>query len=270
MRSAIVVPTSCAAHRRFWRISGPRGARSLLRMLVSVETRDAVKLVRVDRPPANAINLELLDELVRVLEVLCAEAPAAVVIAGREGFFSAGVDLKAVPAYGPDEHRRMVSGINRMVLATYTMRCPVVAAVTGHAIAGGLVLALCADLRIASLEGRYGLTEVKVGVPYPRAAIGVVRAELPRHAARRLALGNQLVDGAEALRLGLCDEALSPEQVLSRALEVATEMAAFPAGVYAATKRELRDAKAAALKAAAETEPLLEGWLTADRAELRT
>jgi enoyl-CoA hydratase/carnithine racemase len=55
-----------------------------------------------------------------------------------------------------DEHRRMVNGINRMVLATYGISCPVIAAVTGHAIAGSLVLALCADLRIASLEGRYG------------------------------------------------------------------------------------------------------------------
>lgn len=69
----------------------------------------------------------------------------------------------------------MVSGINRMVLATYGMSCPVIAAVTGHAIARGLVLALCADLRIASLEGCYGLTEVKVGVPYSQPAIGVVQ-----------------------------------------------------------------------------------------------
>ena len=136
--------------------------------------------------PANATNLELLDELVAALEGLAADVPAALVIAGCDRFFSAGVDLKAVPGYGPDEHRRMVSGINRLVLATYGMSCPVIAAVTGHAIAGGLVLALCADLRIASLEGRYGLTEVKVGVPYPQAAIGVVRAELATHAARSL------------------------------------------------------------------------------------
>lgn len=73
-----------------------------------------------------------------------------------------------------------------MVLASNGMPCPVIAAVTGHAIAGGLVLALSADLRIASLEGRYRLTEVKVGVPYPQAAIGVVRAELAAPAVRNL------------------------------------------------------------------------------------
>lgn len=231
-------------------------------MFVSVEDVDLVTLVRLDRPPANAINLELLDELVAALEGLVADVPSAVVIAGRDGFFSAGVDLKAVPGYGPDEHRRMVNGINRMVLATYAMSCPVIGAVTGHAIAGGLVLALCADLRIASLKGSYGLTEVKVGVPYPQAAIGVVRAELPTHASRNLALSNRLIDGAEALRLGLFDEALPPDAVLPRAMEVAMEAAALPADVYAATKRELRDSALRAISAAVESEPLLEGWLT--------
>ena len=236
--------------------------RRLCCVFVSVETVDAMKLVRLDRPPANAINLELLDELVVAFEGLAVDVPAAVVIAGRDGFFSAGVDLKVVPGYGPDEHRRMVSGINRMVLAGYGMPCPVIAAVTGHAIAGGLVLALCADLRIASLDGRYGLTEVKVGVPYPQAAIGVVRAELAAHAARTLALSNRLIDGAEALRLGLFDEALPADAVLPRAMALATDTAAFPADVYAATKRELRDATVSAIEAAVESEPLLEGWLS--------
>jgi enoyl-CoA hydratase len=233
-------------------------------MFVSVEASGAVTVVRVDRAPANAITLELLDELVAALEGLAADAPAALVIAGRVGFFSAGVDLKAVPGYGPDEQRRMVSGINSMVLATYGMSCPVVAAVTGHAIAGGLVLALCADLRIASVEGRYGLTEIKVGVPYPQAAIGVVRAELPSHAARRLVLSNELIDGTEALRLGLFDEVLAPDAVLERAVEVATEMSALPAGVYAATKHELRSQSLGAIRAAVESEPLLESWLGGD------
>jgi enoyl-CoA hydratase len=233
-------------------------------MFVSVETSGEVTVVRIDRPPANAINIELLDELVAALEGAGADGPAAVVIAGRDGFFSAGVDLKALPGYGPGEHRQMVSGINRMVVATYGMPCPVIAAVTGHAVAGGLVLALCADLRIASLEGRYGLTEVKVGVPYPQAAIGVVRAELATHAARALVLGNRLIDGREALRLGLFDEALAPEAVFPRALQLADEMTAFPVDVYGATKRELRNRTISAITAAVASEPLLEGWLAAN------
>jgi enoyl-CoA hydratase len=138
-----------------------------------------------------------------------------------------------------------------------------VCAITGHAIAGGMVLALCGDHRVASSEGRYGLTEVKVGVPYPQAAIGVVRAELPAPAARVLALGNRLVDAAECVRLGAFDEAVAPGAVLDRALAVARELAAMPAGVYARTKAELRGATLAALRINAERDPLLDAWIGA-------
>jgi enoyl-CoA hydratase len=155
----------------------------------------------------------------------------------------------------------MVGGINRMVLTAYPLPFPVVAAVTGHAIAGGLVMALCADFRVASTEGRYGLTEIKVGVPYPQAALGVVRAELPAHAARQLALGNELVDGATAVRLGVFDEALAPELVIPRAKEMASQLGGMPAEVYARTKRDLREGSLNALRAAAEADPLLAGWV---------
>jgi enoyl-CoA hydratase len=141
------------------------------------------------------------------------------------------------------------------------MPFPVVGAITGHAIAGGLVLALCADVRVASLEGRYGLTEIKVGVPYPQAAIGVVRAELPPHAARKLVLGNQLIGGEEAARLGLFDEALPPDRVLPRAHEIAAELGAMPQDVYERTKRDLRDRSLGEMRDGAASDPLLEGWV---------
>ena len=99
-------------------------------MFVSVETSGTVTVVRVDRPPANAISIELLDELVDALEGLAAEAPAAVVIAGRVGFFSAG--RRPEGSAGVRTRRAASDGqrINRMVLATYGMPCPVIAAVT--------------------------------------------------------------------------------------------------------------------------------------------
>ena len=230
---------------------------------VSIAAREGVTVLTIDRAPANAMDLALLGDLVEAVEGLAIDMPSAVVIAGREGFFSAGADLKAVPGYGPAEQRGMVDAINRMALGVYGLPCPVVCAVTGHAIAGGLVLALCGDHRVASTEGRYGLTEVKVGVPYPQAAIGVVRAELPAPAARLLALGNRLVDAAECVRLGAFDEALAPDQVLDRALAVARELAAMPADVYARTKTELRGATLATLRISAERDPLLDAWVGA-------
>ena len=207
------------------------------------------------------MNLELLDELVASVEQVAGNPPAALVLAGRPGAFSAGLDLKAVPAYEPAEQRRMVEGINAMALGVYALPCPVVCAITGHAIAGGFVLAVCGDHRVASTEGRYGLTEVKVGVPYPQGAIGVVRAELTPSAARILVLGNRLVGAEECVRLGAFDETVEPEAVVDRAVTVARELAELPADVYARTKAELRDETLASLRAAAAADPLLQTWV---------
>jgi enoyl-CoA hydratase len=194
-------------------------------------------VLTADRPPANAMDVTLLRDLLEAIEQVGSDPPRALVLAGRPGFFSAGADLKAVPDYGPEEQRRMVVSINAMALGIYELPCPVVGAITGHAIAGGLVLALCTDIRVASSAGRYGLTEVKVGVPYPQAAIGVVAAELAPHAARVLALGNELLSAGECLRLGVFDEVVEPHEVVDRALELAGGLAAFPLEVYARTKR---------------------------------
>ena len=230
---------------------------------VSIVECEGTAVLTLDRPPANAMDLALLGDLVEAVQRLAADVPPAVVVAGREGVFSAGADLKAVPDYGPAEQRGMVEAINAMALGVYGLPCPVVCAITGHAIAGGMVLALCGDHRVAATAGRYGLTEVKVGVPYPQAAIGVVRAELPAPAARVLALGNRLVDAAECVRLGAFDEALAPGEVLDRALAVAQELAAMPAQVYARTKAELRGATLATLRINAERDPLLDAWVGA-------
>jgi enoyl-CoA hydratase len=220
-----------------------------------------VTTVAVDRPPANAMDVALLDELVAALDGVAADPPAALVLAGRPGFFSAGADLKAVPSYGPDEQRAMVNGINAMALGVYGLPCPVVGAITGHAIAGGMVLAICTDLRVAASEGRYGLTEVKVGVPYPQAAIGVIAAELPLAARRLFAFGNGLHDAQTCLRLGVFDEVVEPAEVLPRAQALARDLASMPGEVYARTKRDLRGATLERLRAAAADDPLLSRWV---------
>ena len=222
------------------------------------EDGNGVAVLSADRPPANAMDLALLEEIVAAVQPFANDPPRALVLAGRPGFFSAGVDLKLAPTYEPEDRRRMVSAINAMALGVYELPCPVVGAITGHAVAGGLVLALCTDLRVASSAGRYGLTEVKVGIGYPQAAIGVVRAELAPHAARRLALGSELFGASDCLQLGVFDALAEPDDVLPRALELATSLAAFPREIYARTKRELRAATAARLRAAAAEDPLLE------------
>lgn len=222
---------------------------------------DGVVVMTADRAPANAMDVGLLGDILEALEGLASEPPGALVLAGRPGFFSAGADLKAIPGYDGEDQRRMITHINEMALGLYELPCPVVGAITGHAIAGGFVLALCTDIRIASSAGSYGLTEVKVGVPYPQAAIGVVAAELAPHAARVLAFSNQLISGADCVRIGAFDEVVEPDRVLPRALELAAGLAGFPAEVYARTKRDLRGATATRLRSAAADDPLLSQWV---------
>jgi enoyl-CoA hydratase len=207
---------------------------------VTVEARGEIALVRIDRPPANAMDRQLLADVVATHERLAAEEPGAVVITGREGFFSAGADLKLAPTLDAEAQSAMVDGINRMAAGWYGFPRPVVCAVNGHAIAGGMILALCGDHRVAGPDGRFGLTEVRAGIPYPAIAIAVVRAELSPPAARELVLRGELFDAPGARDRGLLDELVEQEAVLDRALEVAGELAALPARTYAYVKAQLR------------------------------
>jgi enoyl-CoA hydratase len=234
---------------------------------IHIEESGDVAIVRIDRPPANALDLELLEEGHSVCEQLAAAQPGAVVITGRDRFFSAGMDLKAAPTLSAGEQRHTVDGINRLFTGWYAFPRPVVAAVNGHAVAGGLILALCADRRVGATEGRFGLTELRAGLPYPVAAISVVRAELAPGPARRLVLGAALVESSEALELGVFDELLSPGEVLPRAIEIAAELATLPRSSYTQVKRQLRgptiDAIDRALAGGAG-DPVLGTWVGAE------
>jgi enoyl-CoA hydratase len=235
--------------------------------LLRIERDGDIAVITITRPPANALNLAVVEETVRVLDALGSQASApALVFTGMGAFFSAGVDLKEVPTYGPDEQRRMVDGINRVFRALYGYRRPVVAAVNGHALGGGLVLTLATDYRVATAAPcKIGLREVRVGVPFPVGAFEVVRGELSPGAARRIALLARDLDPAAALAEGAVDELVRPESVLPRALDVVRELATLPAEAFAITKRELRREALARMTEAIETgnDPLLRSWLPA-------
>jgi enoyl-CoA hydratase len=228
-----------------------------------IERRGEIAIVHFERPPANAIDLGVVREAPPLLEELAAAEPGAVVLTGQGGFFSAGADLKAVPSLDRPGQREMVEGINRLIAGWYAFPRPVVCAVNGHAIAGGLILALTGDHRICATQGKFGLTELRVGIPYPAAAMLAVRAELTPAVARRLVLRAELVDHDAALELGLVDELAPGEQVLERALEVATELAALPGSGYGLMKRQLREPTIAAMERAIAggDDPLLRAWL---------
>jgi enoyl-CoA hydratase/carnithine racemase len=107
-------------------------------------------------------------------------------------------------------------------------------------VAGGLILALCGDYRVVGQSGQFGLTEVKVGIPYPSAAMDVVVSELPAPIVRRLTLRAELFPADQAIELQLFDEMVADDRVLPRALEMAAELAALPPVTYSLVKQRLR------------------------------
>ena len=233
--------------------------------MIDVVRHGKVALVTLRRPPANALNIELTEEIASVFQVLGQdEGVKSVVLTGHGKSFCAGVDLKIVPAFDQGDQRRMVNALNHAFHSVYACPLPVVGAINGHAIAGGLVLALCCDWRMAAKAPFLaGLTEVRVGVPYPVAAMEVARQELRPDVARRLVLFGQNMASSTAVDDGVFDEAVEADDLLQRALAKADEFAGLPRAAFAKTKRQLRSGAIEAIEAAiAGEEPLLENWLS--------
>ncbi|HYR16862.1 MAG TPA: enoyl-CoA hydratase/isomerase family protein, partial [Mycobacterium sp.] len=137
---------------------------------MDVELADGVTIVRIDHPPVNAFDLGQVDDAVATVRSI----KGPIVLTGAGSCFSAGVDLRAIIDGGPDHTDRFLTAIAAAFLAVFDHPAPVVAAINGHAIAGGCVLAMAADVRLMS-GGLIGLSEVAVGVPFPVAALEICR-----------------------------------------------------------------------------------------------
>jgi enoyl-CoA hydratase len=221
--------------------------------MIDVVRHGKVALVTLRRPPANAMNIELTEEIASVFQDFGQDDEVrSVVLTGHGKSFCAGVDLKIVPTFDQGDQRRMVNALNHAFYSVYACPLPVVGAINGHAIAGGLVLALCCDWRIASKTPFLaGLTEVRVGVP------------LRPDVARRLILFGQNMASAAAVDDGVFDEAVDAGELLQHALAKAGELAASPRSAFARTKRQLRSGAIDAIEAAiAGAEPLRDNWLS--------
>jgi enoyl-CoA hydratase len=235
---------------------------------IRTEMHDDIAVVTLDRPPMNALDALFCDAISDALHAVVADSSVhAVVLTGAGKAFSAGVDLQIVPDLDTPAQDVLLEAINRMVLALYGAPLPVVGAIDGHAIAGGIVLALCCDHRVAGPRGRHGLTEVAVGVRFPAGTLEVVLAELSSGAVRRLVLGGDLLDADGAHDLGVYDEIA--DDPLERALEVARARAGHPRSMYAEIKTAVRRETLERMAAASGGgEPLKGGWLSAEMREM--
>lgn len=201
---------------------------------------DGILTLRMAHGKANALDIELVDALLQVLENGTAEA-RAVVLTGTGSIFSAGVDLIRVTQGGADYVKQFLPRFATLVGRLFAFPKPLVAAVNGHAIAGGCVLALTADVRLlADGAGKIGVPELLVGVPFPAAALEVVRHGVPPDRAPWLIYTGKTVPAREACVAGFMGEVVAPEQLQARARELAAQLAQIPPQVFGLTKQSLR------------------------------
>lgn len=196
-----------------------------------------VALIRLDDGKANALNPASVEALHAALDEVERQGVSALVLTGRPGMFSAGLDLKLLPRLSTEDKRKVFQRFGELLLRIFTFRGPTVAAVTGHAIAGGALLALSTDTRLGvDLPARFGVTEVAVGLPVPNFGLLMARAALTPRELTELVLFAQV----HSFRDTPVFRALYPEDALiDRAMALAGELGRLPSGAFTATKRAL-------------------------------
>ena len=235
--------------------------------LVRVEELDGVSVVTLDRPRANAFDEELVGDLRQAFREAVG-SPAVVLASALPSIFSAGWDLKMLVGFERKAMESFLEAYCDLVREIFVFGAPVVAALPGHAIAGGLIVATAADERIAAEgRGQLGLSEVLLGVPVPHCLLELFRHVVGARGMERLAATGENLSVEQALAAGLVDRVVLPEDLLQRAVERAALLAKLPASAHAAIKRRARAAALARFDQARERDPFLDVWFTPDAQE---
>jgi cyclohexa-1,5-dienecarbonyl-CoA hydratase len=210
---------------------------------ITLDLRDRVAHIRLNRPPLNIITVEVSTELEAAMEE-CNQRPevAAIVFSGAGDNFSAGVD---VAAHAPNSVRQMLVSFHSAVRAVVNSRKVTIAAVHGNCLGGGAELASACDLVFTTDDATWGFPEITLGAFPPVAAATLAAIIGPKRAAELILTGRK-IDGEEATRIGLANEAASPEEVAELVEETAERVSTLSPAVLALTKKALsqRDATA--------------------------
>ena len=204
--------------------------------LIEVINHGPIRELRLARPPVNALDTELCRQLIHAVELAMAEDAHGVILSGGERIFTGGMDVPHLLSHGDDKHK-LLDSWNAFFGAVRTIaesRIPVVAAITGHAPAGGCVLSLCCDYRVMARSTDparpygIGLNEVQVGLVAPEGIQRLLRRVVGPHRASVLLTTGALVPAEQALQIGLVDELADGEQVVGRALTWLQQLLKLP------------------------------------------
>lgn len=211
--------------------------------MIEATTHAGILTLRLAHGKASAMDLELVEGLALALaEAGASDDVRAVILTGTGSIFSAGVDLFRLVDGGREYAERFVPALSRMLLDAFAFPKPLVAAVNGHAIAGGCIMNLAADYRImAAGNGRIGMPELLVGVPFPPSVLEAVRFAVPPQHLQALIYTGRTLTADDALRYGIVDEVAAPDALAARAEEIARQFADLPQQSFALAKRQLRD-----------------------------
>ena len=213
--------------------------------MIDLKTTDGIAVMTLAHGKANALDIEFCEAIAARFMEMRQSAAKAVVLTGQGKIFSAGVDLKRLSEGGAAYVREFLPALHRLYDAVFYHPKPVVAAINGHAIAGGCVLACCADRRIMANDGgRIGVTEMLVGVPFPALAFEVVRFAVPPRYLPEFTLSGATYQTDAALQRGWIDEVAEPGDLIEDAIAVAQELALLSPAAFAQTKMQIRQAVA--------------------------
>lgn len=200
-----------------------------------------IRELRLNRPPANALTLELMVALREMVEAAVKDGSRALVLSGSPGRFSGGLDVPVLLGYDRATIGELWGEFYALLRALASSPIPIAAAITGHAPAGGTVLPLFCDARImADGDFKLGLNEVQVGLILPPVIFFALRRTVGPRLAERLAVSGALISPREALAFGLVDEVVAQDRVIDRAVEWCKGLLALPHQAMNSTRREAR------------------------------
>lgn len=207
------------------------------------QVEDEIAVITLDDGKANAMNHEFFSELSTALDQAEGDGAGAIIFTGRVGFFSAGLDLKFVPTLAPQALREFRETFARVMLRVYSFSVPTLAALEGHAIAGGAILAFSCDLRFA-INGPYRIqmNEVAIGLPLPSWMALVCYSAIPSRWRTEALLHARAYSPQEAFERGIIDELVERDgDIMNRAKGAAVELLKLNRLAYATTKRRIRE-----------------------------
>jgi len=219
---------------------------------IESEPNGTTLILRLNRPPVNALDVDTLEELSDRLDEARSSDARAVVLTGAGSLFSAGADLYRVLEGGPGYIDAGIAALTRAFETLFVFPRPVVAAVNGHALAGGCILTCACDYRIMSASaGTIGAVELKAGVPFPAWALEILRYAVNNHHVQEVVYTGRSYAPDVARDMGLVDEVVAAGDLMERALEMAAELAAVPSTTFALMKQALRKPAVEAARAGA-------------------